>query len=663
MRSRNFKARFPILIFFFSLLISFQISLAGELKGRVTDRDDGSPIPGAVIKIEGLKIGATTALDGQYKILNIPAGTYVLRASAVGYAEAKITDVVIKDRSSAVADFQLSKSNAELGKVIKTQADRELINKYEAPNQAMIKNDATRTSVENKTLDIQRKITPVPSLKQTYLSPQCIMPPKPRIIPYPSYPYGPSTGGSSPVNGQPYDAMFFKNYGTNPFIDTEDDPLSTFAADVDDASYNMARTYLKDGNLPPDEAIRTEEFINHFKYDYEPPEYGPVSVDAEGAPFPFGRNSILLKIGIKGREIDQESRKPASLIFVIDVSGSMATGNRLDMVKDALRILVDNLNEDDRIGIVAYSTTAWNVLQPTSVYYRREILSAIESLHPMNSTNADAGLRLGYKMADRIFDRGSINRVILCSDGVANVGNTSADDMLSWIKGYADRGIFLSTVGFGINNYNDILLEQLGDKGNGNYAYVNNMDDARKIFLEKLTGTLQVIAKDVKIQLDFDPSTVRSYRLLGYENRDVADEKFRDDREDGGEIGAGHQVTALYEIKLQPGNHSSHIADLNIRYKRPNAAHAEELNYAVTTRYINNNFERTTADFRLAAASAQFAEILRKSYWAKDAHLEDVRAVAIKVQRERHTAEVAEFIDMIEMAQRLENQLAGPDLD
>ncbi|SYZ73430.1 von Willebrand factor type A domain-containing protein [Candidatus Zixiibacteriota bacterium] len=664
MRSSNSKAKFPTLFFSFILLVFFQSALSGEIKGRVTDAGDGSPVRGASINIVGFKSGAITDNDGRYRIMNVPSGTFILRATALEYEQCEIKDIVLKDKGITIVDFQLKRTVSELGKVIKVEAEREAVNKYSPQNMVKLDADATRTSPDEKNGTIRRKVAPVPSTASpNFFAPQCINPPGQKVAPYPNYPYGPSTGGNTPVNGQPYDAMFFKSYGTNPFIDTEDDPLSTFAADVDDASFVMARAYLKDGNLPPDEAIRTEEFINHFKYDYAPPDNGPFNVDAEGAPYPFGRKSILLKIGIKGREIDVESRKPANLIFVIDVSGSMATGGRLEMVKDALRILVDNLFEDDRIGIVAYSTSAWKVLPPTSVYYRHEILSAIESLHPTNSTNAEAGLRLGYELADRIFDRDRINRLILCSDGVANVGNTSADDMLQWIKGYAERGIFLTAVGFGISNYNDILLEQLGDKGNGNYYYVNSRVDARKIFLENLNGTLQVIAKDVKIQVSFDPATVASYRLLGYENRDVADEQFRNDRVDGGEIGAGHQVTALYEIKLRPGRTSPHIADLNIRFKHPNASQAGEFQYSLTTRYIRNDFDNASADFKIAAAAAQFAEILRKSYWAKDARLSDVQAVVREVMRERHTSEISELLDMIQNAERLENRVVNRDLD
>ncbi len=652
MSSSKIIAKFTALLLAAILIIAGN-AFAGVIKGRVTDKATGEPIPGVSIIVVGTKIGAQTDPDGQFAIKGIPAGVYTLKATATGYSPFESAKLNVTENGTSKVNIQLQKTVAELGKIIKVEADRKAIDKYSASGNAM-------QTIMN---------SPSPDVAQMPLEPltRQIVPLSKKIAP-PNWPnqynwHSPSTGGSLPVNGQPYDAMFFKDYGTNPFVDTEDDPLSTFGADVDDASFVMARTYLQGGNLPPDDAIRTEEFINHFNYDYAPPEFGPFSVDAEGAPSPFGRNSILLKIGIKGKEIFEESRKPANLVFVIDVSGSMADGNRLEMVKRALRILVDNLENDDNIGIVAYTTTAWDVLEPVSVAHRRQILTAIESLHPMNSTNAEAGLRLGYQMVERHLEPRKINRVILCSDGVANEGNTSADDILNWIKRYTDRGIFLSTIGFGMGNYNDILMEQLADKGNGSYFYVSNMDDARKVFLENLTGTLQVIAKDVKIQLDFDPAAVRSYRLLGYENRDVADEKFRDDIEDGGEIGSGHQVTAIYEIKLAKGRVPSHVANLNIRFKKPNSDRGEEFNYVISNQYIHRRFDDASDNFKLAVAAAQFAEILGKSYWAKDAQLSAVQQIAEEVSINFDSQEVSDFLEMIDQAEKLEGQIAGEHLD
>ena len=325
----------------------------------------------------------------------------------------------------------------------------------------------------------------------------------------------------NPPNGEAYRDMYFKGSGTNPFIDTEDDHLSTFGMDVDTGSYSITRRYLTDGYLPPAEAIRVEEFINTFDYNYDPPTEDVFSINIDGAPSKFGEGKRLqlLRIGLRGRVIPSEHRKDANLTFVIDVSGSMEKENRLELVKKALTLLVDQLRPTDKVGIVVYGSRGKLVLPHTDLTQRREILTAINSLQPAGSTNAEEGLRIGYDLAWRNASVNHINRVILCSDGVANVGNTGPDAILKEIRTYVDKGITLSTVGFGMGNYNDVLMEQLADTGNGSYAYVDTRSEAKRIFVENLTGTLQLIATDAKIQVDFNSEVVSRFRLLGYENR------------------------------------------------------------------------------------------------------------------------------------------------
>ncbi len=279
-------------------------------------------------------------------------------------------------------------------------------------------------------------------------------------------------------------------------------------------------------------------------------------------------------------------------------------------------------------------------------------MNAIEQLYASGSTYAEGGLRLGYQMADRCFDRNRINRLILCTDGVANEGQTSAEAILKETKRYADKGITLSAIGFGMGNYNDVLLEQLADKGNGNYAYVDNWSEAKRVFEENLTGTLQVIARDVKIQVDFNPAAVERYRLLGYENRDVADNKFRDDKEDGGEIGSGHTVTALYEVRLKDEAHGD-LGTVFVRYKDPVTFAVSEVAEPIDRSVLRYSFESASSDFKLAAAAAEFAEIMRKSYWAKDGHLRDVLQVAQQVERETGSEQASELVDLITKANRL----------
>ena len=474
-------------------------------------------------------------------------------------------------------------------------------------------------------------------------------------------PVVPVYGGETLPNDEPYDSMFFEHYGVNPFIDTEDDHLSTFAMDVDTASYTIARRYVSEGHLPPKDAIRVEEFVNYFDQEYPGPEEGEgaFAVHLEGAPSPFGGGRYyLLRVGVQGQRIHDEDRKDAVLTFVIDVSGSMDRENRLGLVKDALRLLVEELRPTDKVGIVVYGSTARTVLKPTSVAHESRILAAIDALQSGGSTYAEAGLRRGYEMAYRAFEEGAINRVILCSDGVANVGRTGAESILDEIADYAARGITLSAVGFGLGNYNDVLMEKLADQGDGNYAYVDTLAEAKRVFVENLTGTLQVIARDAKIQVDFSPEVVSRYRLLGYENRAVADEDFRNDAVDAGEVGAGHSVTALYEIKFLKGTDGAEAMGraltVHVRYEDPDTGDVQEVAREFWRDDFRASFEQASARFQLAAAVAEYAEILRESYWAQDNSLESVLSL---VQRTgaalADDPDVAEFVWLVSRASQL----------
>ena len=431
-----------------------------------------------------------------------------------------------------------------------------------------------------------------------------------------------------PPNGAAYHDVFFKGHGTNPFIDPEDDNLSTFGMDADSASYAIMRRYLQDGNLPPTEAVRVEEFINAFDYDYAPPTDAAFALHLEGAPSKFGegKRRQLLRIGIQGRVVPDVERKDAVLTFVIDVSGSMGIENRLGLVKKALRLLVKQLRPADKIGIVVYGTNARVVLPHTSVVNREHILERIDSLCPEGVTNVEDGIHKGYELARKNAETDCINRVILCSDGVANEGVTSPKVLLKEIRNYVDNdAIFLTTVGFGMGNYNDVLMEELAKKGNGNYAYVDTLNEARRIFVENLTGTLQIIAKDAKVQVAFNPETVRSFRLLGYENRQMKHEDFRNDDADAGEIGSGHSVTALYEVKLNRAVDRGKLAKVSIRYEDPDMQEVTEVSEKFAVEDLKAKFEDTSPGLQFAATIAHFAEILRESFWVKNGCLKTVR--------------------------------------
>ena len=466
--------------------------------------------------------------------------------------------------------------------------------------------------------------------------------------------FGYSTGGSATVNDAPYDANFFKHYGVNPFIDTEDDRLSTFAMDVDTASYTVARRFVIDGHLPNPDSVRVEEFINHFDQEYERPAGDAFAIHMDGAPSLFGgEKHWLIRVGLQGRVIPTAERKDASLVFVIDVSGSMARENRLGLVKKSLRLLVDELRPTDDVGIVVYGSQGRVVLEPTSGENKEEILKAISKLAPEGSTNAEEGLRLAYQMANRQVEPGRITRLILLSDGVANVGRTGSDSILREVRRNADDEITLSTVGFGIGNFNDVLMEQLANDGDGNYAYVDTLGQARRVFVENLTGMLQVIAKDAKVQVDFDPGVVSRYRLLGYENRRIADRDFRNDSVDAGEVGAGHTVTALYEVKLKD-DAQGRIATVYIRYQDPELGDVQEVSQEFHRKELTTVFENASPRFQLNAAVAEYAEILRESYWAQDSSLDQVSAVAQRVNGLlADDTDVEEFTDLVARAKQI----------
>jgi len=447
---------------------------------------------------------------------------------------------------------------------------------------------------------------------------------------------------------------YFQDYGVNPYIDAYEDHLSTFALDVDTASYTVARRYVMDGNLPPSEAIRVEEFVNYFDLGYPTPEDIAFGIYADGAPSPFHYDeTYILRFGIQGYRVPEWQRKPASLTFVIDVSGSMDMENRLELVKRSLQLLVDRLRPEDSVGIVVYGSTARIALHPVSGQERETILSAIYSLRPEGSTNAEAGLRLGYQLAMQAYRPGATNRVILCSDGVANVGQTGPDAILAEIRGYVQEGVTLTTVGFGMGNFNDVLMEQLADNGNGHYAYVDSMDEARKLFVEDLTSTLEVIALDAKVQVDFNPDVVAYYRLLGYENRDIADQDFRNDSVDAGEIGAGHSITALYAVYLKEGA-EGRIATVQMRWKDPATYEVREINGNFNTWDLAASIEDSSPHYRLAVMAAYYAEVLRESPWVKGLSLNDIYYRAANLKEEiPWDSEVAEFIELLNRASRL----------
>lgn len=442
----------------------------------------------------------------------------------------------------------------------------------------------------------------------------------------------------------------------NNFILTAEDPESTFALDVDTASFGVARAYLERGALPPAELVRVEEFVNTFDYRYPAPA-DTFGIAVDGVTSPFGTaGARLVRIGIQGMPVDPAQRQPAAITLVVDVSGSMDDPARLPLVKQSLSLLVTRLGPDDTVALVTYGDTARVALEPTSAAEQALLLQAIAALAPGGSTNAEAGLALGYEVATRTFDPGKSNRVILSSDGVANVGATGPGAILRTIGERADQGIYLTTVGFGMGDYNDYLMEQLANDGNGVYAYVDTVDEAEQLFGARLAGTLQTIAKDAKVQVVFNPEAVTGYRLLGYENRAMADADFRNDRADAGEVGAGHSVTALYEVVLAEPTRGD-MFQVRLRWADPSSGEVQEIGRPFHSEELSGTFSGAAPELQLAASAATFAEILRGSAYTSELPLRDVRMVVARVAETRpEDLRTRELLAMIDKALALRGE-------
>ena len=459
----------------------------------------------------------------------------------------------------------------------------------------------------------------------------------------------------------------------NPFLQVAQNPLSTFSIDVDTAAYANLRRFLVNGMLPPKDAVRIEEMVNYFSHDYPAPKgKEPFAVQVEVAQAPWKLEHRLVRIGLKGREIALDRRPASNLVFLIDVSGSMQPPNKLPLVKRGLQLLVEKLNENDRVAMVVYAGASGLALPSTSCEQKSRILAALDNLEAGGSTNGGAGIQLAYDTAMANFIKGGTNRVILATDGDFNVGVTNQGDLLRLIEEKARSGVFLSVLGFGMGNYKDSTLEKLADKGNGNYAYVDSINEARKVLVEQMGGTLITIAKDVKIQVEFNPAQVAAYRLLGYENRLLRAEDFNDDTKDAGEIGAGHTVTALYEtvpvgkelglpgvdpLKYQKTAQASTAAQsgelltVKLRYKEPEGDTSKLLQFPVTDR--GNTWTSASHDFKFASAVAAFGMVLRDSPHKGQATLGSVLELAEQGKGADKEGYRAEFIQLVAKAREL----------
>jgi Ca-activated chloride channel family protein len=637
--------------FFISLLIvglTLAACTAGEgatgsssLSGMITDCASHQPLPNVTVKLSNQNRSATTDAFGRFWFKQLKSGQESVTFSIAGYQRITVKDVTIAEKQTTTLDLALiqNKTTAKSDTVIVAAK----LNTYVPP---AVKRDAS----EQKTKARKIGITIDTSVQPPQHGAAALESELNRAAGGALYGTGNIGSGNSglgygvavgvppqsgysrnpslnPPNGKKFEDMYHEGHGTNPFIDTEDDNLSTFGMDVSTASYSLVRNYVNYGEMPPKDAVRVEEFVNYFRQSYTAPRKKTFAVYMNAMTSPISKNYKLVKIGIKAKAVAPEDRKPAYLTFVIDVSGSMGIESRLALVKKTLLLLSSQLREDDRVGIVTYGTTASVLLDHTAD--KETIEAAINKLGTEGSTNAEAGLWEGYRLAAKHFNEHATNRVILCTDGVANNGETSSEGLLKIIDKYRKQGIVLTTCGFGMGNYNDVLLEQLATKGDGTYHYIDDPKEARRIFVEGLVGTLENVAKDAKIQVEFDKKIVSRFRLLGYEKRDMKHEDFRNDKADAGEVGAGQSVTALYEVKLKDPSATT-IGEVRIRYKTPDANDVEEFNEPL--RLAPSASDAEHAEFGFIGAVALYAEIMRGSFWAKGHTLADVKALLQDVQ-------------------------------
>ncbi|MCX7636654.1 MAG: von Willebrand factor type A domain-containing protein [Cyclobacteriaceae bacterium] len=602
-------------IFLISLLavagLAFMLREQRVITGKVTAVADGSTLPGVKVLLKGTRTGTFTDAGGNYSI-TVPdaGGTLVFSFAGMKTQEVKIGNSLRID--------------------VALESDRVSVS------------ETVVTGNKQHTMDMPAVNAPVYDQAFTYAYNEAEY-----------YPYW---------NTEEYDGI-----NENIFHDALRNPLSTFSIDVDAASYSNVRRFINYGQKPPKDAVRIEELVNYFDYDYpQPADEHPFSITTEIAEAPWNRSHKLVHIGLQGRRLPTESLPPANLVFLIDVSGSMNEPNRLPLVKASLHLLINELRAADHVAMVVYAGAAGLVLDPTPGTQKEKIRQALDRLEAGGSTAGGAGLRLAYATARKYFNPKGNNRVILCTDGDFNVGESSNAAMERLIEEERSSGVYLTILGFGMGNYKDSKMEVLSNKGNGNYAYIDNISEARKVLVNEFGGTLFTIAKDVKLQIEFNPAKVKAYRLIGYENRLLRNEDFNNDKKDAGDLGSGHTVTALYEIipvgvtsgffqpvdelkyqKLKVENSamkSDELMTVKFRYKKPEQETSKLIVHVLTDGKVPLN--ETSNNFRWSAAVAAFGMLLRESEYIKQFTFEDVVALAQGAQGIDEEGYRREFITM-----------------
>jgi Ca-activated chloride channel homolog len=605
--------RLWVLLMTVLVLSGFENVKERTITGKVTSADDGSSLPGVNVQLKGTAIATVTDAQGAYAI-NVPATGGTLVFSFVGLQS---QEVVIGSRTTI--DVMMATDVTQLSEVVVTGQG------YVVQRQSL--------SYSTSTVQKRKKGSKVQE-------------PEEFVVEH---------------NTEEYDGI-----DENIFHEALKNPLSTFSIDVDAASYSNVRRFINNGQRPPKDAVRIEEMINYFDYNFEgPKDEHPFAIHTEISSAPWNKKHKLVQIGLQGKRVNEKELPPSNIVFLIDVSGSMIAPNKLPLVKTSLAMLVKQLRDKDYVSMVVYAGAAGVVLDPTPGSENKKIMRALERLEAGGSTAGGAGIKLAYALAKANFKEGGNNRVILCTDGDFNVGVSSNSEMEELIEEKREDGIFLTVLGYGMGNYKDSKLEILSDKGNGNYAYIDNLSEARKVLVTEFGGTLFTIAKDVKLQIEFNPAKVKAYRLIGYENRMLKSEDFNNDKKDAGELGSGHTVTALYEIiptgveseffkvddlKYQStkvttdANETNELMTIKFRYKKPDAAESKLIVHPLLD--SNTELSNTSDNFRWSASVAAFGMLLRDSEYVKKFSYEDVVTLAQNAKGEDEEGYRSEFIKM-----------------
>ena len=633
----------------------------GQITGVVRD-SSGAVMPGVRVEVSSPALtekvrSAITGADGRYRISNLPVGTYTVTFSLEGFSTRQHANVVLTGGLAATVNAEMS-VGGRFERVTVT-AESPTVDTQNARQRTVFQGDEIRE------LPTARNVGGLVGLAPGIASGSA-----------PGTQSGVCSGGVGVFcnpGGPGHNNESYASVQENGIRRVEQQPLSTFSIDVDTASYSNMRRFLTGGTLPPPDSIRIEELVNYFRFDYAQPRGPePFSITTELAEAPWEPRHRLALIGIQGRPPDDDKPKARNLVFLLDVSGSMATPDKLPLVRDAMRMLVDVLTPQDRVAIVTYAGSSGVALHSTSGAQKDVIHRAISQLQAGGSTNGGAGIALAYQEARQHFIRNGVNRVILATDGDFNIGVTSRDDLTRLIEREREGGVFLSVLGVGTGNLKDSTMEMLADKGNGNYAYLDSLEEARRVLVRQASATLETIAKDVKIQVEFNPKVVSAYRLIGYDNRMLRNRDFNDDRKDAGEIGAGHTVTALYEIvpvgvevreagvdalryqqtapptrrtTTAAADDGSELALVKVRYKKP----TEETSDLITM-VVRNRPQRMSANIGFASAVAEFGLLLRQSDYRANASFTSALERARAFRGRDDDGYRAEFVRLVDLA-------------